>query len=71
MKTNNFEESVSEINKLIYELETGEVSLDDSISKYSEAMKLIAGCHAMLEKAEGKIKKVTMEKNKIKIDDFE
>ena len=71
MKKNSFEEQIVEINKIIEELESGDIPLDTSIDKYTNAMKLISECHVMLEKAEGKIKKITIEKNNIKIEDYE
>mgnify|MGYP003338951632 CR=1 FL=1 len=40
-KEKTFEESVKELEKIVSELESGELDLDKSISKYSEAMKLI------------------------------
>ncbi len=71
MKKTSFENQVLEINKIIEELESGEITLDSSIDKYTEAMKRIAECHSMLEAAEGKIKKVIIEKNNVKIEDYE
>ena len=41
MKEKTFENSILELEKIINELESGSLDLDKSISKYTEAMKLI------------------------------
>lgn len=71
MSAEKFEDKVRKINEIIEKLESGEITLDESIEFYGEAMKLITGCHNILDSAEGKIKKITMEREKIKLEDFE
>ena len=39
-----FEDKMKELESLINELENGEIDLDDSIEKYTKAMKLIKEC---------------------------
>lgn len=51
----NFEETMQELEKIVQELEKGELNLDDSISKFEEGMKLSKSASDYLEKAEKKI----------------
>lgn len=57
-KEKSFEESFSELEKIVNELENGEVSLDDAIKKYTEAMKLSKVCSDKLKNAEEAINKI-------------
>jgi exodeoxyribonuclease VII small subunit len=43
-KEKNFEEKMKTLEELISALENGEFGLDESIEKYTEAMKLIREC---------------------------
>lgn len=61
-----FEEKISKVEEIITELESDEVNLDDSITKYTEAMKLIKECDAALKKAEEKISKIVLEDGSLK-----
>ena len=36
----NFEETMQELEKIVQELEKGDLNLDDSINKFEEGMKL-------------------------------
>lgn len=64
-----FESSVKKLEVIISELESGELDLDKSISKYTEAMGLIENCENKLNSATETINKI-VEKNG-KITDFE
>lgn len=52
----NFEETMQELEKIVQELEKGDLNLDDSINKFEEGMKLSKSASDYLEKAEKKIK---------------
>ena len=64
-----FEEKISELEKFINELETGNVDLEDSIEKYTKAMKLVKECDEQLKKIEEKVNKIVAEDGTLK--DFE
>ncbi len=66
-----FEDYIQKLEHIIEELESGDVSLDDSIEKYKEALSLIAKASEVLNEAEGKIKRVTEKNGKIKIETLE
>ena len=50
-----FEEQIQELEKIINELENGNLNLDDSVVKFEEGMKISKECNKMLENAEKKI----------------
>lgn len=54
----SFEEKMKKLEEIISDLERDEVNLEDSINKYTEAMKLIKECDNSLKKAEEKISKI-------------
>lgn len=58
MKEKTFEIAIKELEKIIQELESGEVGLDTSINKYTEAMKLIEFCEEKLKNANETINKI-------------
>lgn len=60
-----FEENVKALEKIVNELESGELDLDKSISKYSEAMKLIDICEKKLNSATKTVNKLVEENGKI------
>ena len=63
-KDMKFEEKLSELEKLVSELEKGDVSLDESINKYTIAMKLANECSSELKNAEENINKILTETGK-------
>lgn len=64
-----FEDKVGMLEEIISALESGDVSLDDSINKYTEAMKLIKECDDELKAVEEKVNKVVSENGNL--EDFE
>jgi len=55
-KKPSFEEAIEKLEQIVSGIESGEVSLEESIEKYAEGMKLIKSCREILDKAENKIK---------------
>lgn len=62
MGKNTFEKNLENLDEIIEKLESGELSLDDAIKEYENAMKLIKTASKMLNEAEGRLIKV-IEKN--------
>jgi len=56
-----FEESLTELENIVKELESGNVSLDKAIEKYSEAMKLAKLCSDKLNNATEKVNQILKE----------
>lgn len=68
-KEKKFEDKIKELEEIIAILENGEVSLDESINKYTEAMKLVKECDAELKNIETKVNKIVTENGNL--EDFE
>lgn len=52
----NFEKSLKDLEKIVRELESGEVNLDESLKKFEHGIELYKNCRQTLETAEKKIK---------------
>lgn len=61
-----FEEKIKELENIINELENGEVGLEESFDKYTNAMKLVKECDKQLNEVEEKISKIILENGEIK-----
>ena len=55
LKKMKFEEKITELEKIINQLENGEIDLDESIESYTKAMKLIKECDEELKNIEEKM----------------
>ena len=58
-KTIKFEEAISKLEEAVRLLESGSLTLDESISKYEDALKYVKICNEMLQTAEQKVKILT------------
>ncbi len=54
-----FEEALKKLEKIVAELESGKLSLDDSLKKYEEGVKLSRFCHKTLQAAQKKVQVLT------------
>ncbi|RJP60325.1 MAG: exodeoxyribonuclease VII small subunit [Candidatus Auribacter fodinae] len=55
MMDKTFEEALGELDTIVADMESGNLSLDDSLKKYEKGIKLARFCKAKLDKAEKKI----------------
>lgn len=55
----SFESAFNRLEQISRELESGEVSLEDSLKLFEEGMKLVDVCNAKLKAAEKTIRKLT------------
>ena len=60
-KTNSFEQSMEELEKVVNTLEKGECSLDEAVKLFEKGVKLSNECNEALDKVEQKIKILTEE----------
>lgn len=60
-----FEESLTELESIVKELESGNIDLDTSINKYSEAMKLAKNCSDKLNSATEKVNQILKENGEL------
>lgn len=65
----SFEEKIKKLEAIVSELESGEVDLDNAISKYTEAMQLSRECSLKLTEVTEHVNKILNENGKL--DDFE
>ena len=68
-KEKKFEDKIKELEEIIAILENGDASLDESINKYTEAMKLVKECDAELKNIEAKVNKIVTKNGNL--EDFE
>ena len=60
--TVHFEASLKQINEIVSQMETGDLSLEESLKAFEQGLKLTRTCQKALEKAEQKVE-VLIEKN--------
>ena len=56
-----FEDKLNSLEKMVNELEKGDVDLDDAINKYTNAMNLAKECSDSLKNAEENVNKILTE----------
>jgi exodeoxyribonuclease VII small subunit len=66
-KKENFETNLNKLEKLVTELESGELGLDKSLEKFEDGLKLYNKCKESLISAE---KKITILTESLKEDDY-
>lgn len=55
MAKSSFEDNMENLEKIVTELEKGDLNLDESIAKFEEGIKISKECNKILEEAEKKI----------------
>ena len=70
MEELNFEESMKKLEEIANELEKGNLSLDESVNKFEEGMKLSKKCSDFLNSAEKKFTMLINDGNEIKEENF-
>lgn len=55
-KTMSFEEAMLSLEDIVKKLESGGLSLDESLSSFEEAVKLVRFCNDKLESAEQRVR---------------
>ncbi len=55
MREEKFETSLEKLEKIVLRLESGKLSLEDSLKAFEEGMKLALGCEKRLNEAQQKI----------------
>ena len=66
----SFEENIEDLEKIVSELESGDLNLDDSVSKFEEGIKISKECNKILEDAEKKITVLLNKDGEIKEENF-
>lgn len=63
VKDMSFEEAMAELEKVVGQLESGNVDLENSIRLYERGAQLKAHCEARLKAAEEKVAAITLDEN--------
>jgi len=72
MAERSFEQSIEELEKVVRQMEKGELTLDQSISAFEGGVKLARECEKKLKEAKGKVEQLVKdESGKSKIEPFE
>ena len=66
----NFEEQIKKLEHLVAQLETGNLSLEDSIKAYEEGVKIAQNCQMTLKNAEQKVEILTKQGEELVKQDF-
>lgn len=67
----SFEEQIEQLENIVKELEKGELSLEDSVTKFEEGIKISKECNKMIEKAEKKITILVNQDGEMKEEKFD
>lgn len=72
-KKNNFqfEKSLAELEKLVQEMEQGDISLEESLKQFEQGIALTRACQKALQEAEHKVAVLLQENNKTTLEKFE
>ena len=70
-KSADFEESLARLEKLVEEMEGGELSLEQMIAHFEEGTKLVETCSKKLNEVERKIEKLVKQDGEMKEVPFE
>lgn len=54
MAEQSFEKALERLEKIVSELESGELSLDEALKRYEEGIRLVQACSKKLETAQKK-----------------
>ena len=71
MKEIKFEEAMQELENIANELENGNLSLEESVSKFEEGMNISKKCNEIIENAEKKITILLQKDGKLEGENFE
>jgi len=66
-----FEDCLQRLEKIVQELEAGDVPLEKSLALFEEGMQLSASCRKELEEAEGKVEILLKQNGKLHEEPFE
>ncbi len=66
-----FEECLQRLEKIVQQLEKGDVPLETSLTLFEEGMNLSTACRKELEQAEGKVEILLKKNGKLQAEPFE
>jgi len=66
-----FEEALKKLEKIVSDLEAGDLSLDESLARYEEGVKLSKACTMKLEAAKSKVELLMRSGSKFEVKPFD
>jgi exodeoxyribonuclease VII small subunit len=66
-----FEECLQRLDKIVQELEKGDIPLEKSLVLFEEGMQLSSACRKQLDEAEGKVEILLKQNGKLQAEPFE
>lgn len=70
-KNLDFESALVELEGLIEQLESGDITLDASLKAFEQGVKLTRECQQRLADAEQTVQKLVLEQGELKLEDFD
>ncbi len=70
-KSVNLEKALTELEKLVEEMEQGNLSLEESLKRFEKGIALTSDCQEALQKAELKVQELIEKNGKLLEKDFE
>jgi len=70
-KSMDFEQAMQELESLVDKMESGELSLEDSLKYFEQGVKLTRQCQASLKDAEQKVSILLSEDDQADLEDFD
>jgi exodeoxyribonuclease VII small subunit len=70
-KTLNFEKALSDLEKLVEDMEQGDLSLEESLKHFEKGIALTTECQKTLQKAELKVQELVEKNGKLLEKDFD
>ena len=61
MVKENFEKKLAQLEKIVADLESGNLSLESSLDEYKKGIELIKSCNKIIEQAEEEVNRLTKE----------
>ena len=56
-----FEDAMERLDAIVEAMESGEIGIEESVSKYEEAMQLAAHCRKILDQSEQRIRRIQID----------
>jgi len=67
----HFEDDIKRLQKIVEELASGKLTLEESLKKYEEGIKLARGCSAVLTDAQRKVELLMKKDEKFSLEKLE
>ncbi|MCG8427636.1 MAG: exodeoxyribonuclease VII small subunit [Chromatiales bacterium] len=68
--SNTFEQSLAELEQLVEAMESGELSLEDSLKSFERGVELTRNCHQALKEAEQKVQILSSNQDNAELENF-